>query len=144
MKLESWDNGRIKEIQRDSITEKLSFKENRSLTSERMSYHCEGGRKGHHHFQASLGLDDSYAIRKVMWIFQQPSNHPKNGLKLFLKELSYFYAPAFSWDIIVQGVLALCEFHYCKFCYYDFSKLSINICLMWILGYFISLQFFGQ
>ena len=26
----------------------------------------------------------------------------KNGLKLFLKELSYCYAPAFSRDIIVQ------------------------------------------
>ena len=80
----------------------IQFRWNWSLTSERMSSHCEGGRKGHHHFQASLGLDDSYAIRKVMWIFQQPSNHPKNGFKLFLKDLSYFYAPAFLRDIIVM------------------------------------------
>ena len=108
-----------------------------------MSTHCEGGRKGHHHFQASLGLDDSYAIRKVMWIFQQPSNHPKNGLKLFLKDSSYLYAPGFSRDINVQGVLALCEFHYCEFHYFGFSKLSINICLMWILDYFISLVRFN-
>jgi hypothetical protein len=40
---------------------------------------------------------------------------------------------------ILQGVLVLCEFHYC-----DFSKHSISIWLMRILGYIISLlQFFG-
>ena len=31
---------------------------------------------------------------------------------------------------VVQGVLALCEFHQCEFHYCDFSKLSKNIWLM--------------
>ena len=30
----------------------------------------------------------------------------------------------------LQGVLALCEFHYCEFHYCNFSKHSRNICLM--------------
>ena len=30
----------------------------------------------------------------------------------------------------VQGVLALCEFHYCEFGYCGFSKLLLKICLM--------------
>ena len=34
----------------------------------------------------------------------------------------------------IQGVLALCEFHYCEFHYCDFSKLSINIWLMRLLA----------
>ena len=34
------------------------------------------------------------------------------------------------------GFLALiCKFYYCEFHYCDFLKHSINICLMWILGY---------
>ena len=30
----------------------------------------------------------------------------------------------------IQGVLALCEFHYCEFGYCGFSKLLLKICLM--------------
>ena len=36
---------------------------------------------------------------------------------------------------VVQGVLALCEFHYCEFHYCGFSNHSIDICLMQLFGY---------
>ena len=62
-----------------------------------------------------------------------PASESQNLGAFWCVLFTYFGAPfLFTISILewLQGVLALCEFHYCEFGYCGFSKLLLKICLM--------------
>ena len=51
-------------------------------------------------------------------------------MRFFMGYLFCSHSINFLFSNTLQGVLALCEFHYCEFCYCGFSKPLLKICLM--------------
>ena len=107
---------------------------------------CEEEPKKSNYFRFSLTCNISSFLKKIINILSNqkfiiygykpgsPDIYPVLRLSLIMRKYekvwTYFHFDHKNLTIIIQGVLALCEFHYCEFCYCGFSKPLLKICLM--------------